>query len=61
MSENKMVEMLVEESLLDQGYSFRQIDNLLRRIKAAAWDEGFNVSENNVADTPNPYRTVKDN
>ena len=28
----------------------------IARIKADAWDEGFNVSENKVMDTPNPYR-----
>ena len=33
----------------------------LRTLLADAWDEGFNASENNATDTPNPYRTVKGN
>ena len=28
----------------------------VKRMLAKAWDEGFNASENNVTDTPNPYR-----
>ena len=61
MNENKMVEMLVEESLLDQGYSFEQIENLLRRIKAGAWDEGAEHAAMRPDLSANPYRTVKDN
>ena len=28
----------------------------IRRRMAEAWDEGFNASENDIEDTPNPYR-----
>jgi hypothetical protein len=33
-----------------------EFTRFVNSIKADAWDEGFNVSENKVMDTPNPYR-----
>lgn len=30
--------------------------SVAKRMQADAWDEGFNASENNIEDTPNPYR-----
>ena len=32
---------------------------IAKRMQADAWDEGFNVSENKVMDTHNPYRENK--
>ena len=32
---------------------------IAKRMQADAWDEGFNVSENKVMDTHNPYREDK--
>ncbi len=61
MNENKMVVMLVEESLLNHGYRVRQIDHLLSHIKAGAWDEGAEHAAMRPDLSANPYRTVKDN
>lgn len=45
----------------DQEAEIRRVQRGIAKIKAEAWDEGFNASENNIMDTPNPYRENGDN